>query len=160
MKTIKATFALCLLLLLPIKPAAAGLSFDLRLDRLAEAIGLLPENDRAAVEEVISLIKKGDNKDALDRLNALNQTNPANSSLRVLTSYTLLQIGNAIGALEEADKAHESPNGDAYKCLFYAKIAFLTGNAEKCKRELTHARKFKYVQNEVKALESDIKKSK
>ncbi|MBL8219365.1 MAG: hypothetical protein JNL62_09045, partial [Bryobacterales bacterium] len=35
---------------------AQAVTFDLRLDRLAEAIGLLPEGDRKSVEEVIQLI--------------------------------------------------------------------------------------------------------
>ncbi len=136
---------------------ASAVTFDLRLDRLAEAFGILPEHDRKAVDEIISLIKRGENNDAYQRLHELNKTNPSNSSLRVLTSYALLQLGNAIGALEEADKAHDAPNGNSYKCLFYAKIAFLNGKSEACKRELSHVRKVGDMPKEVKALEKEMK---
>ncbi|MBS1830993.1 MAG: hypothetical protein JST93_37215 [Acidobacteria bacterium] len=136
---------------------AAAVTFDLRFDRLAEALGILPDNDRKAVEDIIQLIKRGENTDAYQRLSELNKTNPSNSSLRVLTSYALLQLGNAIGALEEADKAHDAPNGNSYKCLFFAKIAFLNGQTEACKRELGHARKAGDLPKEVKALEKEMK---
>lgn len=136
---------------------ARAIDFDLRLDRLAEALGLLPEDDRKSVDEIIQFIKRGENTDAFNRLNDLNKTNPSNSSLRVLTSYALLQLGNAIGALEEADKAHEAPNGNSYKCLFYAKIAFLNGKLDACKRELGHVRKVGDMPKEVKALEKEMK---
>lgn len=136
---------------------AQAVTFDLRLDRLAEAIGLLPDSDRKSVEEVIQLIKRGENTDAYQRLNELNKTNPSNSSLRVLTSYALLQLGNAIGALEEADRAHDAPNGNSYKCLFYAKIAFLNGKTDACKRELGHVKKVGDMPKDVKALEKEMK---
>lgn len=149
-----------LLTLFTLAPSVHAVTFDLRLDRLAEAIGLLPENDRQAVEEVIRHIKHGENNEAYDRLSELNKTNPSNSSLRVLTSYALLQLGNAIGALEEADKAHDAPNGNSYKCLFYARIAFLNGKSDACKRELGHARKAGDLPKEVKALEEEMKRKK
>ncbi|MBL8175781.1 MAG: hypothetical protein JNK48_13990 [Bryobacterales bacterium] len=136
---------------------ARAVELDIRLDRLAEAIGLLPEDDRGAVDEVIALIKRGENTDAYQRLTELNKTNPANSSLRVLTSYALLKLGNALGALEEADRAHDAPNGNSYKCLFYAKIAFLNGKSEACKRELSHVKKVGDMPKEVKALEKEMK---
>ena len=144
------------LLLFSLIPAQAAV-FDLRFDKLTEALQILPDADTSSVNEVISLIKAGRNDDALKKLNMLNMGNPENSSLRVLTAYTLFQIGNLVGALQEADKAHEAPNGNSYKCWFYAKIALLTGNDTICRRELEHARKAGDMPAEVKTLEQEMK---
>ena len=152
----KILFTSLLVLFFAVAKPVTALDFDLRLDRLAEALGILPETDRKAVDEIILLIKRGENNDAYQRLSELNKTNPSNSSLRVLTSYALLKLGNAIGALEEADRAHEAPNGNSYKCLFYAKIAFLNGKPEICKRELNHVRKAGDMPKEVKAMAKEM----
>jgi predicted Zn-dependent protease len=139
---------------------AAALDFDLRFDRLAEAVGLLPEASRGPVDEVIRLIKKGENQEALHRLTELNAANPENSSLRVLTAYATLQLGNALGALEEAGKAHDAPNGNSYKCWFYGKVALLNGKNNLCKRELGHVKHAGDLPNEAKSLENEMKRKK
>jgi predicted Zn-dependent protease len=135
-------------------------SFDLRFDKLGGALGLLPEADQRSVDDVVALIKRGDNDGALKKLNQLNKGNPDNSSLRVLTGYALLQLGNVLGALEEADKAHEASNGNSYKCWFYSKIALLSGRPDLCKRELSHVKKVGDMPAEVKSLEQELKKKK
>lgn len=147
------------LLTFAIAPVHAA-SFDLRFDRLADALGLLPTSDRSAVDGVIDLIKKGDHETALTRLNELNRANPDNSSLRLLTSYAMLELGNLLGAYEQAEKAHEAGNGNSYKCWFYSKLAFLKGDTTACKRELNHVKKAGDMPAEVKALEKELKSKK
>ncbi|MDX1978737.1 MAG: hypothetical protein SFV51_00610 [Bryobacteraceae bacterium] len=148
-----------LLTLLLFAPAHAA-TFDLRFDRLADALGLLPTSDRSAVDSVIDLIKKGDHQTALTRLNDLNRSNPDNSSLRLLTSYAMLELGNLLGAYEEAHRAHDAENGNSYKCWFYSKLAFLNGDKTVCKRELNHVKKAGDMPAEVKALEKELKSKK
>ncbi|MBL8214455.1 MAG: hypothetical protein JNK87_27280 [Bryobacterales bacterium] len=140
--------------------AAPALDFDLRLDRLSEAFQLLPETDRGTVDEVLAMLKKGDHQEALRRLNMLNQTNPENSSLRVLTAYGLLQVGNLLGAFDEARKAERASNGNAYKCWFLSKVALINGDTMACRRELGHVKdsKDKGLRQEVKQVEEQLKK--
>jgi Flp pilus assembly protein TadD len=140
-------------------PAPAA-DFDLRFDRLSEAFTLLPEADRMSTNEVIALIRRGDHNDALARLQKLNAGHPDNSSLRVLTAYALLQVGNLVGAFDEAQKAHSAPNGNSYKCWFFSKIALLNGDIQTCKRELAHVKHAGDLRAEAKALEQDLKKRK
>lgn len=140
-------------------PAGAA-DFDLRIDRLTDAFRLLPDADQKTVDEVLQLIQRKEHTEALARLQSLNRMNPENSSLRVVTAYALLRVGNLLGAFDEADKAHDLPNGNSYKCLFYAKIALLTGNKEACKRELQHVKKVGDMPAEAKAVEKDLKKTK
>jgi len=140
-------------------PAPAA-DFDLRFDRLTEAFSLLPEADRMSTNEVIALIRRGDHNDALARLQTLNATNPDNSSLRVLTAYALLRVGNLIGAFDEAKKAHSTPNGNSYKCWFFSKIALLNGDIPTCRRELDHVKHAGDMRAEARALEQDLKKRK
>ncbi len=151
-----------LLLCLWLVPAfsAAAASFDLRFDRLTEALGLLPDADRASVDQVVKSIKNGDHQGALARLNELNRSNPENSSLRLLTSYAMLQLGNLLGAYEEAHHAHEAGNGNSYKCWFYSKLALINGNNDVCKRELKHVKKAGDMPQEAKALEKEMKAKK
>lgn len=151
---------LILTLLLGSAAQAGAISFDLNFDRLQEAFRLIPDSDKGAVDEVIALVKRGDHKEALARLNALNKQFPDNSSLRVLTAFALVNLGNYLGAFEEADRAHDSPNGNPYKCLFYSKVALLAGRTEACKRELQHAKDNKEQPKEIKAIEAELKKRK
>lgn len=147
-----------LLLLASCLPASLGAqTFDLRFDRLTSALATLSAGDRTAVDQAIELMRKGDNNLALVRLSALNEKNPQNSSLRILTAYSMLRLGNLVGAFDEADKAEKAPNGDAYKCWFLAKLAFLKGDMAVCRKEMSHA---KANGEDVKALEDDMKKRK
>lgn len=129
----------CLFSLLAFSSQGIAQGFELRYERLVEALAGLNEMDRKIVDSAIVLIKRGDSNIALTRLNSLNKTHPTNSSLRILTAYTLLQAGNLLGAFEEAKKAESSPDQVSYKCWFLAKVAFINGDNAACKRELNHA---------------------
>ena len=152
-----------LLLLVFMLPAFAAESFDLQYGRLATALAGLSTNDKSAVEDAISYIRKGDNNLALVRLNALNKENPKNSSLRILTAYTLLRTGDLIGALDNAKQGESAQDGDAYKCWFLAKIAYLTGDSVACERELKHAKPAfkddKAMLSSIKDMEKGLKKN-
>ena len=134
-------------------------SMELRFDRLASALTLLSDSDRKIVDEAAQLIREGENVGALARLSTLMHSNPNNSSLRILMAYAQLQLGNLTGALEEAKKAHEAPNGNSYRCYFLAKIAFLTGDNVTCRRELNHAKNAGDMPEEVRQLQNDLKKA-
>jgi len=155
---------LCLMLVcfataaLAAPPPAA--SMDLRFDRLASALTLLNDGDRKVVNEAVQLIREGEHVAALARLSTLTHSNPDNSSLRILMAYAQLQLGNLTGALDEAKKAHEAPNGNSYRCYFLAKIAFLTGDTVTCRRELNHAKNAGDMPAEVRELQNDLKKTK
>jgi Flp pilus assembly protein TadD len=135
-------------------------SMELRFDRLASALTLLSDADRKIVDEAAQLIREGENVGALARLSTLTHSNPENSSLRILIAYAQLQLGNLTGALDEAKKAHEAPNGNSYRCYFLAKIAFLTGDNITCRRELNHAKNAGDMPEEVRQLQNDMKKAK
>lgn len=130
---------------------------DLRFDRLTSALAVLSAGDRTAVDQAIDLIRKGENNIALVRLSALNEKSPQNSSLRILTAYAMLRLGNLVGAFDEASRAEKAPNGDAYKCWFLANVAFLKGDMAACRREIDHA---KTNGEDVKALAERIKNRK
>jgi Flp pilus assembly protein TadD len=130
---------------------------DLHFDRLASALNLLSAADHKIVDEAAQLIREGENVGALARLAVLTRSNPDNSSLRILAGYVQLQLGNLVGALDEAKKAHEASNGNSYRCYFLAKIAFLTGDTATCRRELDHAKNAGDMPTEVRQLENDVK---
>ncbi len=113
-------------------------AFDLHYDRLSGPLDALSPAERDAVGDTIALIRKGEHALALARLSSLNEAHPQNSSLRILTSYALLQTGNLVGAFEEAERAHEAPDRMTYKCWFLGKVALLTGHQQVCERELHH----------------------
>ena len=108
------SFAATLALAAP-PPAPAAPSMDLRFDRLTSALTLMSDADRKIVGEAAQLIREGEHVGALARLSALTHANPDNSSLRILMAYAQLQLGNLTGALDEAKKAHEAPNGNSYR---------------------------------------------
>jgi len=141
-------------------PPAAASTIDLRYDRLASALTLLNDGDRRIVEQAVELIRHGENAAALARLSTLTHSNPNNSSLRILMAYAELQLGNLTGALDEAKKAHDAPNGNSYRCYFLAKIAFLTGDTVTCRRELNHVKNAGDMPNEVRELQNDLKSAK
>jgi Flp pilus assembly protein TadD len=133
---------------------------DLHFDRLASALTLLTDSDRKIVGEAVQLIREGEHVGALARLSALAQTNPNNSSLRILTAYAQLQLGNLTGAFDEAKRAHEAPNGNSYKCFFLAKLALLTGDKATCQRELDHVKRVGDMKQDARQLEGELKKAK
>jgi Flp pilus assembly protein TadD len=142
---------------LPAPPAPPAMA--LRFDRLASALTLLNNHDRRIVQEAAELIREGENTGALARLSSLTETNPNNSSLRILIAYAQLQLGNLTGAFDEARKAHDAPNGNSYKCYFLAKLALLTGDKVTCRREIDHLKHAGDMQD-VKQLEGQLKKAK
>ena len=146
------TIALCLFL----SSAGQAATFDLRFERLAEALAGLKESDRGVVQRAVESIKRGENTLALTQLSALNRSYPMNSSLRILTAFALLQTGNLLGAFDEARKAESAPGGNSYKCWFLAKVAFIAGDNVVCKRELEHARGDKAASEDVRALEREM----
>jgi Flp pilus assembly protein TadD len=141
-------------------PPPAPPTLELQYDRLASALTLLSDADRKIVSEAVQLIREGEHVGALARLSTLTHSNPDNSSLRILAAYAQLQLGNLTGALDEAKKAHDAPNGNSYRCYFLAKIAFLTGDNATCRRELNHTKNAGDMPEEVRQLQSDLKKAK
>jgi Flp pilus assembly protein TadD len=144
----------------PAPQAPPAPAMDLKFDRLASALTLLSDSDRKIVDEAAQMIREGEHAGALARLSALTHANPDNSSLRILIAYAQLQLGNLTGALDEAKKAHDAPNGNSYRCYFLAKIAFLTGDNITCRRELNHAKNAGDMPDEVRQLQNEIKKAK
>jgi Flp pilus assembly protein TadD len=155
---------LCLILGFAAAPAVAAPppapTMELHYDRLASALTLLSDADRQVVDQAVQLIREGEHVGALARLSTLTQSTPNNSSLRILMAYAQLQLGNLTGALDEAKRAHDAPNGNSYRCYFLAKIAYLTGDNVTCKRELNHAKNAGDMPDEVRQLQSDLKKAK
>jgi len=141
-------------------PPAPAPTMDLQVERLAGALTLLSDADHKVVAEAIQLIREGQHVGALARLSTLTNSNPDNSSLRILMAYAQLQLGNLTGALDEAKKAHDAPNGNSYRCYFLAKIAFLTGDNATCRRELNHAKNAGDMPEDVRQLENDVKHAK
>lgn len=139
-------------------PEAPGIA--LHFDRLTSALNLMSAADHKIVDEAAQLIKEGQYLGALARLSALTHSNSDNSSLRILLGYVQLQLGNLTGALDEAKKAHDAPNGGSYRCYFLAKIAFLTGDKVTCRRELNHVKNAGDMPSEVRQLQNDLKQTK
>jgi Flp pilus assembly protein TadD len=158
MRTRLGRFLLGILLLAPLANSLQCAELDLRMDRLQDSINLLGSTDKAAVEQAVALIRKGENTLALARLSALNNAHPDNSSLRILSAYALLQVGNFLGAFDEAQKAEKAPNGNSYKCWFLGKVALLAGDKAVCKREIKHVKSVGDMAADVHALEKELKK--
>jgi hypothetical protein len=155
-------FRIALLISLLTLPSVCAEASGVKLDqsRLVGPLTLLGEDDQKIVDGAIRLIRSGDHALALLRLAELNSRNPQNSSLRILTAYTQLQLANLIGAFDEATKAEAAPNGDSYKCFFLARIALLKGRLPICRRELEHAEKAGEIKDaELKRLEKELKKA-
>jgi len=147
------------LLLSPLAGPSLCASVDLRMEPLADSLKLLKSEERTAVEQAVEFIRRGENTTALARLSTLTGANPQNSSLRILSAYALLQLGNFLGAFEEAKKAEAAPNGNSYKCWFLAKVALLAGDKEVCRRELEHARKAGHLASDIKAIEKELQRN-
>lgn len=116
--------------------------------------------DRGAVDAAVDLIKKGEHTVALARLYTLANKNPDVSALKILSAYSLLQVGNLVGALEQAKKAETTKDHTSYACFFLAKVAYLTGDKEACKREIKHVKGTGDFKAEIKDLEKDLKRKK
>jgi len=135
------TCVLAGLLLLASDTSLPAAQLNLEYSALTSTIDKLSDSDRMTVYDAIALIKKGNNGQALARLNALNDRQPDNSAIRILTAYALLQVGNLLGAFENAQAAEKTPGGNAYACWFLAKVALLSGRNEVCRREMSHLEK-------------------
>ncbi|MCX6625803.1 MAG: hypothetical protein NTY38_33015, partial [Acidobacteria bacterium] len=113
---------LCLVpVLLLFAAGAAAETLDLRPDRLAASLGKLSGGDQRAAKQALELIRKGEHSLALAQLTALTSRNPNASSIRILASYAMLQLGNLIGAFGEARKAETTSDANSYSCWFLAK---------------------------------------
>ena len=134
-------------------------TFDLQYEQLDDALKKLTKNERDTVNDTIRLIKENEHSLALARLGTLQQDHPENSSLRILASYVLLQAGNLIGSFEEARKASESADINPYKRWFMAKVAFLNGNTEVCRREIEHLKESGEMVAETKQLEAELEQN-
>ena len=108
--------------------------------RVAGPLESHTESDRKTVEDTVALMRRGDHRLALVRLSALNDRNPSNSSLRLLSSYALLQLGNLAESLAEAQRAHDAADHGVYQCYMLARVAAINGNKELTLREIQHVR--------------------
>src|SRR5262249_53184491 len=123
-----------------VRAQAPGAAPQLRLEikALAEPLRDLKPEEARIVDDAIELIQKGEHAPAFLALTGLTERNPNNSALRVLRAYTLLQLGNLLGALDEARAAESGRIRSAYRCWFLAQVAYLAGNKPLCKREIRH----------------------
>ena len=121
-------------------PEAASLPMGFDYARVAGPLDSLNNADRKTVEDTMALMKRGDHRLALVRLSALNDRNPSNSSLRLLSSYALLQLGNLAESLAEAQRAHDAADHGVYQCYVLAHVAAINGNKEVAQREIGHVK--------------------
>ncbi len=132
------TLRAALILVLSLCPATAE-EFPLQFDRLTGFFTKLTVPDRQLVDESIALIKKGNHNLALIQLQKLVGSNSNNAGVRVLLAYSFLNVGNTLGAFDEA-KTAERTGHDSYVCLFLAKVAYAVGEPSACKREIKHVK--------------------
>jgi hypothetical protein len=151
-----------LLLLFCLFPAAIAenTGFSLSFDRLLDPLNMLNSQDRMSVDQAIRLIRSGEHAAALVELASLNQSNPKNSSLRILAAYAELQLGNLLGAYEDAKKGESAPNGNSYKCYFLSKLALLNGKYSVCKHELKHVQRAGEFPAEAAQLKAELENAK
>ena len=119
-------------------PEAASLPMGFDYARVAGPLDSLNSADRKTVEDTVALMKRGDHRLALVRLAALNDRNPSNASLRLLSSYALLQLGNLAESLAEAQRSHNAADHGVYQCYVLAHVATINGNTELARREIEH----------------------
>jgi hypothetical protein len=120
--------------------AAAGIPKpEPKLDEaaLAEPARALNSADGKVFDDAIQLIKLGNHAEALLSLTRLTGSNPKNVAVRATRAYVLLQVGNLLGALDDARIAEKNPHA-AYRCWLLAQISYLAGNERLCKREVKH----------------------
>jgi hypothetical protein len=104
---------------------------------LAEPARALGSADGKVFDDAIQLIKSGNHAEALLSLTRLTGSNPKNVAVRATRAYVLLQVGNLLGALDDARMAEKNPHS-AYRCWLLAQISYLAGNERLCKREVKH----------------------
>lgn len=104
---------------------------------LAEPARALSSADGKVFDDAIQLIKAGNHAEALLSLTRLTGSNPKNVAVRATRAYVLLQVGNLLGALDDARIAEKNPHA-AYRCWLLAQISYLAGNERLCKREIKH----------------------
>ena len=128
--------AILALLLLSVSLSARAQTLDLA--ALSAPLENLQPGEKQILDEAIQLIRRGDHGLALASLAQLTASNPKNSAYRVLKAYTLLQLGNFVGALNESRVAEGSKPPSPYRCWFLAQVAYLAGNKALCEREIRH----------------------
>jgi hypothetical protein len=111
---------------------------ELDFKALVDPLQNLTPAEREVVDKTIKLIEQKQHVLALANLSALTASNPMNSALRVLRAYVLLELGNKIGAVDDARIAESSGLRSAYRCWFLAQVAYLAGNKPLCRREIKH----------------------
>jgi hypothetical protein len=104
---------------------------------LAGSARALNSGDGKVFDDAIQLIKLGNHAEALLSLTRLTGSNPKNVAVRATRAYVLLQVGNLLGALDDARIAEKNPHA-AYRCWLLAQISYLAGNQRICKREVKH----------------------
>ena len=105
---------------------------------LAGAARTLTAADGKVFDDAIQLIKQGNHAEALLSLTRLTGSNPKNVAVRATRAYVLLQVGNLLGALDDARAAENAGPKTAYRCWLLAQISYLAGNQRICKREIKH----------------------
>jgi len=126
--------------------------------RLTASLDKLTGADHQAAEKALALIRKGEHSLALAQLTALTRQNPDNSSVRILAAYSLLQLGNLVGAFTEARKAESAPDANSYSCWFLAKVALIAGDRTVCRREIGHLRHDPTMAHQAAELEKQLKR--
>ncbi len=132
-----------LLLMLAVTGLAAAASItppQPKLDEvaLAGSAHTLGSADAKVFDDAIGLIKQGNHAEALLSLTRLTGSNPKNVAVRATRAYVLLQVGNLLGALDDARVAEKTGPHAAYRCWLLAQISYLAGNQRLCKREVKH----------------------
>jgi predicted Zn-dependent protease len=105
---------------------------------LAGSAHTLDTADAKVFDDAIELIKQGNHALALLSLTRLTGSNPRNVAVRATRAYVLLQVGNLLGALDDARIAEKTGPHTAYRCWLLAQISYLAGNQHLCKREIKH----------------------
>ena len=136
--------------------AADTRSPELNLTDLQGSLQALSPEDRAVVESAIDLIRQKEHAAALVRLAPVFRDKDGPSALRALSAYLKLQLGNTLGAFEDAQKAEAAAPPSPYRCWFLAKLAALIGNETVCRREIKHVGKDPVYGKRIGEVEKDL----
>ena len=161
------TFLSALLLLFAVvrRPDAAGnqvtqVQPELDLPALSDSMQDLRSEERQILDDALRLIQRKEHSLALVSLSRLVHENPKKAAFRVMRAYVLLQVGNSLGALDDARIAEGSGLRRAYRCWFLAQVAFLAGDDKVCKREIRHVSKHPDYGPEAQRLGQELKTQK